>query len=309
MRLGSRSWWPHYVYHFTDVQNAAQVIQSGYLCSRIEATRLGLMKVDNASPEIIRQTQPEHRKFARLYFRPRTPTQYRNEGIRPVAKRELGGAHCPIPVFFCFDALTVLGLDDTEFSDGNMGSRGACHSRSRDFFFAIPFESVFHDRPLPAISDQKREIIFRRHAEVLVPRQLPLENTLKFVACRSVAERQTLLSLLPYKLRRQWASRIRLGEQGLFFNYWTFVEEVVVVDDIVEFRFNPNSQTPGPFLAKFSYFENGRGAERSWQSSVDSLRDHVLRIRIPSAVKGIAQLYLDDALAFYGWITFEEIPF
>lgn len=45
-KLGHLDWWPRYVYHFTDIQNAASVIQSGYLYSRAEAERRGLMKVD-----------------------------------------------------------------------------------------------------------------------------------------------------------------------------------------------------------------------------------------------------------------------
>jgi len=107
-RLGLLRWWPRYVYHFTDVHNAASIIRSGYLYSRAEAEQRGLMKVDNASPEIIQRTRPEHLQYVRLYFRPRTPTHYRNEGIRPINQRKLV-AHCPIPVYFCLDALTVLG--------------------------------------------------------------------------------------------------------------------------------------------------------------------------------------------------------
>jgi hypothetical protein len=72
--------------------------------------------------------------------------------------------------------------------------------------------------------------VFRRNAEVLVPGSLPLDPALKFIACRSAAERQTLLHLLPPNLRRQWAPRIRLGEQGLFERKWTYVEEVITVD-------------------------------------------------------------------------------
>ena len=30
-RLGSVGWWPRYVYHFTDVHNAASIVQSGCL--------------------------------------------------------------------------------------------------------------------------------------------------------------------------------------------------------------------------------------------------------------------------------------
>jgi hypothetical protein len=243
-RLGNLSWWPRYVYHFTDVHNAVKIIQNKHLFCRTEAERRGLMETDNASPVVIQQTLPAHLDYVRLYFRPRTPTQYRNEGIRPLNQRELEGAHCPIPVYFCFDALTILAMDETEFSNGNIGSPRAVHSRERDFFLNIPFQSVFHEGWFSP--EERDEIIYRRNAEVLVPYQLPLEPALKFIACRSVAERQTLLHLLPVGLASRWASRIRLGEPGLFFRKWTYLEEVVTVDDRVIFRFNPNPDKPEP---------------------------------------------------------------
>ncbi len=254
-RLGNLSWWSRYVYHFTDVHNAVNIIQSGHLYSRNEAKNQGLMKVDNASPDVIRQTQLEHLDYARLYFRPRTPTQYNNEGIRPQNQRELGGAHCPIPIFFCFDALTVLTLDTTKFSNGNMGSPRAAHSSERNFFFNIPFDLVYHNRWFSP--EERDEIIFRRNAEVLVPKRLSLEPALKFIACRSVAERQTLLNLLPIGLANRWAPRIRLGLFDLFERKWTYVEEVVTVDNLVTFRFNPNTRIPGPFKVKLIYQEEG----------------------------------------------------
>lgn len=307
-RLGPLSWWPRYVHHFTDVNNAASIIQNGCLYSRADVERHGLMRVDNASSEIIQQTRPEHLNYVRLYFRPRTPTQYRNEGIRPVSQRELGGAHCPVPIYFCFDALTVLAQDDTEFSNGNMTSAWASHSDKRDFFLSIPFHLVFHNRPFAP--DERDEIVFRRNAEVLVPGSLSLDPALKFIACRSVAERQTLLHLLPVELRRRWAPHIRLGEQGLFERKWTYVEEVITVDGEVIFRFNPNTQTPGPFQVTFSYREAGRDRdhERTWTGERAALNS-LLRVCVPDAIWGAVTLHLDGALAFAGTLTFEEIPF
>jgi len=306
-RLGPLRWWPRYIYHFTDVRNAVSILQTGHLYSRIEAERRGLMKVDNASPRIIEQTRPEHLKYVRLYFRPRTPTQYRNEGIRPICRRQLGGAHCPIPIYFCFDALMVLTLDEAEFSNGNMGSPRASHNGERDFFFSIPFHLVFHNRWFTP--DERDEIVFHRNAEVLVPDDLPLESSLKFIACRSVAERQTLLHLLPSDLRRHWLPRIRLGDQGLFYRRWSFVEEVVVIDDLVVFRCNPNTQIPGPFEVKLLYQEKARPRPvRSWQGALPDMKSQ-LSFRIPDACWGTATLHLDDALAFAGPLVFEDIPF
>jgi len=306
--LGNLDWWPQYVYHFTDVHNAVNILKLGYLYSRNEAEKRSVMAIDNASPEVIQQTQPEHFNFVRLYFRPRTPTQYMNEGIRPRNQRELGGAHCPVPVFFCFDALTVLALDDTEFSNGNMGSSRAEHSRERDFFFRIPFDFVYHNRWFPP--EDRDEIVFRRNAEVLVPEALVLEPALKFIACRSAAERQTLLNLLPLGLANQWASRIRLGVSALFERQWTYVEEVITVDNAVTFRFNPNTRTPGPFTVSFSYQEDGTENIRSWQGVKEQLnRDLTFRFQQSGDRWGTATLRLDDSLAFVGLLMFEEIPF
>jgi hypothetical protein len=305
-RLGNLGWWPRYVYHFTDVNNAASIIQNGHLYSRTKAQQQGLMLVDNASPAVIQQTRKDYWEYVRLYFRPRTPTQYDNEGIRPVNQRKLS-AHCPVPVFFCFDALTVLTLDSTEFSDGNMGSSRASHDSTRDFFLSIPFHLVFHNRWFSP--EERDEIIFRRNAEVLVPNNLPLAPTLKLIACRSAAERQTLLHLLSADQRRRWAPRIRLGEQGLFERKWTYVEEVITVNnDSVIFRFNPNTQTPGPFRISFAYSERGEGFKRTWQAE-QQIAKGSLRIRVPGAVWGEATLHLDDALAFADTLIFEEIPF
>lgn len=304
-RLGNLGWWPRYVYHFTDVHNAVSIIQNRHLYSRTEAERQGLMQVDNASPTVIQQTHPEHLNYVRLYFRPRTPTQYRNEGIRPLNRRELG-AHCPTPIYFCFDAFTVLTLDETEFSNGNMGSRRATHSSERDFFLNIPFHLVFHNRSFTL--EEGDEIIFRRNAEVLIPQKLALEPALKFIACRSVAERQTLLHLLPIGLASRWASRIRLGEPGIFERRWTYVEEVVTVDDRVIFRFNPNTQTPGPFQVRFSYQEEGTETVRAWEGQKDRLNS-TLPFQLSQARWGTATLHLDDSLAFAGLLLFEEIPF
>ncbi|MDM8518793.1 DarT ssDNA thymidine ADP-ribosyltransferase family protein [Anaerolineales bacterium HSG6] len=304
-RLGNLGWWPRYIYHFTDVQNAANILQNGHLYSRHKAQQLGLMTVDNASPTIIQQTSPEHYHYVRLYFRPRTPTQYRNEGIRPLNQRQYDGAHCPVPIFFCFDAFSLLAQPETLFSNGSMARPQVEYNDSRDFFFSIPFEKVYHNR---RYSSSEKDIVFHRHAELLVPNQLPLQPTLKFIACRSVAERQTLLQLLPRGLANRWLPRIRLGQMGLFERRWTYIKEVVVVDGRIIVRFNPDTQTPGPFNVKISYLEDGADKPRDWSGTMDKLNDQLV-FRPDGAKWGTLTLHLDDALAFKGIILFEETPF
>lgn len=307
-QLGNLHWWPKFVYHFTDIQNAAQILKRGYLYSRATVEKLGLMQNDNASPQIIQQTAPEHFDFVRCYFRPQTPTQFQNEGIRPRNQRELGGAHCPVPIFFCFDAMVVLSMDESYFSNGNMGSVRAQYSDKREFFLNIPFAQVFHNRRFT--DEERNDIIFHRHAEVLIRDQLTIEPILRFIACRSMAERQTLLHLLPIGLANQWAPKIRIASANIFERRWTYVEEVVVVDRRVTFRFNPETRTPGSFEVIFTYQENGSDEIRTWQGVKTSL-NRELSFNFQKAVQrwGIASLYLDDALAFQGLLVFEKIPF
>jgi len=304
--LGNLGWWPKFVYHFTDVLNAVSILETGCLYSRSEANRLRIMRADNASREIIQGTRPEHFQYVRMYFRPRTPTQYRNEGLRPKNNRELGGAHCAIPVFFCFDSLRVFALDYTEFSNGNIGSSRSKHSGSRDFFQQIPFDLVFHNG---YFSENEREnIVFHRNAEVLIPQVLPLEPYLQRIVCRSAAERQTLLHLLSEETKHKWNSMITLSDHGFFERKWTYVEEVVTVDDKVIFRFNPNTITPGPFHVDFSYSEKGELSIREWRGEKELLKTKLI-IRVPDAILGECKLFLDESLAFADNIIFDENPF
>jgi hypothetical protein len=304
-RLGNLGWWPRFVYHFTDVQNAARIITDGVLYCRSEVEELGRMAVDNASPDIIAHTKKKHKNFVRLYFRPKTPTQFNNEGIRPRADRKLG-SHCPVPVYFCFDALELLARDGVEFSNGNMASHWVEHSDNRDFFFSIPFQNVFHHGSFPP--EEKQEIVFRRNAEVLVPRRLELTPLLKFIACRSEAERQTLLHLLPWSSSMKWGDKVRLGEQGFFERRWTHVEEVVVINPDITFRFNPNTKQPGPFEVKIEYCEQNNQPPVTFSKTIAKLNQAYI-VRFPNAKWGEIKLFLDDALAFSDMIFFEELPF
>jgi len=263
------------------------------------------MAVDNANVEVIQQTQREHLDFVRLYFRPRTPTQFRNEGIRPIGQRDGSGAHCPVPVFFCFDTLGILSMDESEFSNGNMASIDVEHHSDREFFLSIPFQYVFHNSWFS--SDMRHTIVFHRNAEVLVPHRLPLKPHLKFIACRSAAERQTLLHFLPPRFRRSWSPLIRIGESGFFERKWTFIEEVVVVDDKVVFRFNPSTITPGPFTVRMTYQESGSTQVLQWEGA--NLLRSARQVSIPNAIRGEVRLYLDDTLAFADTLIFEDLPF
>lgn len=310
-QLRGREWWPRFVYHYTDIQDAVNILRTGILYSRSEAVRRGLMISENASRTVIDQTKPSHLEFARFYFRPRTPTQFRNEGIRPVEHQWRPSptqppAHCPVPIFFCFDAVTVLGQDETEFSNGNMGSSGVVHAGTLEFFRQIPFKYVYHQGSFTP--EYRDTIVFHRHAEVLVPRSLPLEPALSMIVRRSVAERQTLLHLLPNDLRRKWADRVRLGYEGLFERRWTYVESVTAVEPYAIFHFNPNTEFPGEYTIGFVYREDRSDKDRTWEGRATTLNSP-FTLEMAQAVSGELRLYIDGSLAFANHISFEDIPF
>ncbi|MBI4285136.1 MAG: DUF4433 domain-containing protein, partial [Chloroflexi bacterium] len=241
----ARSRWPDFLFHFTDIRNAVSILQKGELLSREEAKRLNAMVTDSACQEIIANTDERLRDYVRLYFRPRTPTQFRNEGFRPVNQR-WKGAHCPVPIYFLFDSRSVLCRQDTLFSEGNLAA-GTELFGDASHFRAIPFEKVYHDSSV--YEQEETSIIFHRHAEVAVPRRLDL-SSLRYIWCRSEAEYTTLLYLLNTNLKRQWVKQIGAGAKGnLFFGRWTYVEEAQLSKKEIVLSFNRNTMTPGPFVA------------------------------------------------------------
>ena len=68
-----------YFYHFTNIENALGIIEKGWIFGRHEALENNLMQTENASPSVISVSQNKIKEYARLYFRPRTPTQYHND--------------------------------------------------------------------------------------------------------------------------------------------------------------------------------------------------------------------------------------
>ena len=148
-----------YIYHFTHLFNAIDIIKNRKILSRNKAKELGLLKYD-AAGNVVERSKKAH-PFARFYFRPQTLTQYYNEALgadsllgengwefggynsngdkiwRTKWKSKypkalnLGLPKCPIPVFFKFDLKEVLTsmLDKCNYSTGNMQSDWALVER------------------------------------------------------------------------------------------------------------------------------------------------------------------------------------
>ena len=129
-------------------------------------------------------------------------------------------------------------------------------------FERLPFHLIYHSSPI--LATDPTSITYHRNAEVLVPRQLPLDS-LKWIACRSEAEYETLLHLLPTSVRVQWIPRIGVWPNyQLFHNRWSFVERVRSSGDILIFTLNKQTESPGPFAAVVELLETATGTRYRW---------------------------------------------
>jgi hypothetical protein len=293
--LGSaRAHWPHSLFRVDDVSSAVSILEGGKIYSRGKALEKGLLSHDSASPSVIEHSPDWCKSCARLYFRPKTPTEYRSEGFRPKTMLELG-AHRPMPIAFVFDSSALLSQKDTKFTDGNAAKYGCQVGDDLAFFSSIPFDRVYHDGPIPAA--HKEDIVFRRCAEVLVPNELPLTH-LRGVYCRSQAEYETLLSLLSDGVRKKYATKVGVTA-NLHYRQWTFVETAALAADRVSIQFNSSTKTPGPFNARatISGFDGSMRGE--WMNpNYQAVGNLVLGLKRLKLNRYIVDLHLDGLLAY-----------
>lgn len=242
----SIKWWPKYFYHFTNIENALGIIDTGWIYGRQEAVENNLMETDNASPSVISVSQSKIKEYARLYFRPRTPTQYHNEGYKPKHIRNMEvNANCPVPIFFFLDSNAVLNIDGVKFSETSCAGQHDLHLLSgAKEFEKLPFDKIYHDRSFSL--DERDDIVKHRHAEIVRLNGLPIKDVIKGIVCRSVAEKQTLLYLLKTqypKAYQTYQPMIRYSpELNLFFNNGIFIKTVSYSEDKIKIIFNDSEK-------------------------------------------------------------------
>lgn len=260
----SQRWWPKFVFHFTNINNALKILETECLYPRSKAITQGLMVNDNASCDVIGNTDPKWFDYVRLYFRPRTPTQWHNEGFIPVEQRHQQ-AHCPMPIYFLFDSKSILSRDDVLFSNASLARRDdkvKVYSNVEEFM-ELPFEYIYHDSSF--CGTQRDLIIGARQAEILVPEILDLID-LKHIWCRSEAEYNTLLHLLSPRIRSKWKNKIGAGKKGnLFYRRWIFVERAELNTEQITLYFNIPQETCVAFPIKVQLHERKTGIMYYWQ--------------------------------------------
>ncbi len=157
-----------------------------------------------------------------------------------------------------FEAIPILEKEDTEFSDGNLASLYSTRDKSVDFYMQIPFNKVYHDKSLFGIDEIERyEINRNRSAEVLIPKCLDL-TYLRKMCCRSQAEYETLITLLPKSSYKKWKRLISVSnDRSLFFSRWNYINKATTTLDSISFIFN-SGLNAGPFKANLEIIEKNK---------------------------------------------------
>jgi hypothetical protein len=300
----ARQWWPNFVFFFADLPNALRILQDGKLICRSQAQ----MAVDTGSEKVLAWTAYKWKDCVRLYFRPRTPTQHQIEGFRPTGRLDSLGKLMPVPIFFLFDAKEILTRKTTRFSTGNL-SQDPPVGDDASFFESIPFEKVYHDSWMR--EEEKSEIKFHRHAEIIVPQELDLDG-LRRIWCRSEAEYQTLLHLLPPPLAKKFRERIGQGKRpSIHFCKWTFVESAILEQNRINLTFNQSTITPGPFAAELWVTNQRTGDQYKWVNAqfqaTSPLTVNIPQIDRPTAYE--LRFTLDQVVAYAGNFNPKATPF
>lgn len=177
--------------HTTSFENFINIMRSGYLYSRNYIHENNIKTSEIALDGAIDITSNEIKNYVRLYWRVKTPTNYRNEGIKPKsALIDIFRAHSPNPVILMFDKKIALN-EKARFTPKN-----ACkcsHLFEHTFYeedikypFKYSFKNIFHDGPIME-DEEKQKIIDARQAELLYPERLSI-NKIKKIIFRSKAD-------------------------------------------------------------------------------------------------------------------------
>ena len=168
--------------HTTNFDNFVQIMKKEFIYSRSELNRQQIQNTEIALQDIINKTPSDIMEYVRFYWRAKTPTNFKNEGIKP--SRVLNffdwSAHSPIPVIIIFDKNIALH-NDVKFTNGNASSKYTLitedlSSNSKYFSWA----NIFHEGIINNLN-YTREITNNKNAELLYPTKISTQYIKKII--------------------------------------------------------------------------------------------------------------------------------
>lgn len=280
--LGSRYWWPYFLFKYVDLDEAVATLTGGALRAPSAQARQRGRRWDDA---------------VRLYFRPRTPDLYHSEGMRPALQQR--GEQIGVPVCLLFDLEAVICQPEVRFSAGDPAYTRRT-SATAAAFSELPFELIYHDTITR--SDEREEVMQSRRAQVIAPDPLGLE-ALQYIWLRSDAEYDTLRTLLPPEVWQRWRDKVTARTDYTLFNRrWAYVREALLTAEVARLRFQPVSDESGGVYTVRAEVVTADGTRRVWQETgFPAHPDLLLDLTTLPTDQGYSlRVYMDDMLAYAG---------
>ena len=242
-----RKAWPKFLYRHEPIDNVIEILREGALLSRADAFQRRIIINDIAPNDIINRNDAAH-NFARLYFRPRNPTQFHVEGIRK-PEDFFQGKHGGFLVMLLFNSEKVLTTHGTQFSCGNMQSGTSTVQDGDHGFDVLNFDAIYHDIAYPDAN-----VIRQRCAEVLPVSPFPLEETLEHIVVRTDADVLTLKYLLSNAGLATYLPKVRKTTGGgIFFDWYTAFDFIDTAPGRIIFKVRP-SRSNGDIATQLDVF-------------------------------------------------------
>ncbi len=189
------SYWKGYIYHFSHIDNAVEIIKS----RKIQSRNLASIKGDAAGSIVHRRDEAHN--YARFYFRPQTPTQFYNEFLGKNTNdryyqtaNKLGNPKCPIPIFFKFSLKEVLSskFEKCCLSNGNMQKNYTRFDSVDKMFDIFNFDHLYTN-----INENYEMYKEYSQQEFLVKDEFSFDDILDFeIICPTENDRNLLINLL-----------------------------------------------------------------------------------------------------------------
>ncbi|UBK87382.1 DarT ssDNA thymidine ADP-ribosyltransferase family protein [Clostridium perfringens] len=181
------------LFHFTDFSNLKSIFNLKKLSSRSYCENNKIKFTDGAEHSVLDRASDYVHNCVRFYYRPKTPTLYKNEGIK--LKEYCDKVHIPIPVYLIFDEKLIY-LDSTEFSNGNATNSEI--GKTAKFFKNMDWNYIFHSTWFEM--EDRDYIINKRQAELLSTEDVPL-SYLKEIVFRCNTDMKRAINIFGYDER------------------------------------------------------------------------------------------------------------
>lgn len=191
LNIKPSKWGNGYIYHFSHLENAAEIIREEKIYSRNYAQKINFK--DSASGEQIQRTRSAVHDYARFYYRPLTPTQWHNEGLG--RRRYDDNPKCPVPIFFKIKVSDILERNPGNIfiSNGNLSSDWAAYGNDYNFLRSFDFLNLYSEFGNPFFKSASQQ-------EFIVKDFLDLSFIDYEIICRNEQDKLVLLHIVDEKI-------------------------------------------------------------------------------------------------------------